>query len=279
MHKWLVKFLKVIDVRILYVFAFVFIVPPTMLFNRASRISTYNFYRKCFGFGFIKSLWMTYRNHCSFSQVVIDKFAMYAGKKFHIDIDGYENFHELSMQPEGFVQLSSHVGNYEIAGYSLVAKTKRFNAVVFGGEKASVMENRGKLFDGNNIRMIPILEDMSHLFVIDQALANGEILSIAADRVSGSQKVFRIDFMGKEAGFPQGPFIMASMRHLPVLFVSVMKTAAKKYKIDVKKIDCPEQGNTRARANKIAEKYVTLLENTVREHPAQWYNYFDFWAN
>lgn len=222
---------------------------------------------------------MTYKNHCAFSQVVIDKFAMYAGKKFQITIDGYGQFQSLSEQPSGFVQLSSHIGNYEIAGYSLMAKDKRFNALVFGGEKASVMTNRSRLFDENNIRMIPMMSDMSHLFVIDQALSDGEILSMPADRVFGSQKAFSIDFLGDKAKFPQGPFLIAAMRNVPMLFVSVMKTAAKKYHISVRRIDSNTEGNTRSKATALAVKYVTLLEGTVRKHPAQWYNYFDFWAH
>lgn len=276
MHKWLIRFLKVIDVRFLYVFAFVFIIPPTMTVNSKARKTIYQFYRKRFGLGRLKSSWMTYKNHCAFSQVVIDKFAMYAGKIFQITIDGYDQFQLLSEQPSGFVQLSSHIGNYEIAGYSLVAKNKRFNALVFGGEKESVMANRSKLFDGNNIRMIPMMADMSHLFVIDQALSDGEILSMPADRVFGSQKAFSLDFLGDKAKFPQGPFLIAAMRNVPMLFVSVMKTAAKKYHITVQRIDFNTEGNTRTKATDLATKYVKIFEETVRKHPAQWYNYFDF---
>ena len=279
MHKWLIRFLRVIDVRILYVFTFVFIVPPTMIINSKARNSIYRFYRNRLNYGKFKAFWMTYRNHCVFSEVVIDKFAMYAGKKFEITIDGYNLFLELSNQPKGFVQLSSHIGNYEIAGYSLVAKTKRFNALVFGGEKESVMRNRNILFDENNIRMIPMMSDMSHLFVIDQALNNGEILSMPADRVFGSQKTFEIKFIGAVARFPQGPFIIAAMKDVPILFVSVMKSGAKKYHISVQKIEEADGSNTKVRAKALAEKYVHLFEKTVRKHPTQWYNYFDFWAN
>lgn len=279
MHKWLVRFLKVINVRLLYIFAFVFIVPPTMIINSEARKVIYRFYRERFGYGRLKSYWMTYKNHCAFSQVVIDKFAMYAGKKFNITIDGYDQFLLLSEQIPGFVQLSSHIGNYEIAGYSLVAKKKRFNALVFGGEKESVMANRSKMFKDNNIRMIPMMADMSHLFVIDQALSDGEILSMPADRVFGSQKSFSIDFFCARARFPQGPFLLAAMRDVPMLFVSVMKTSATKYHILVHKIECKVKGSTRIKAADLANQYVVLLEETVKQYPAQWYNYFDFWAN
>lgn len=66
-----------------------------------------------------------------FAQVVIDRFAMYAGRHFHVDIEGMEYFQELAARPEAFVQLSAHVGNYELAGYTLVSDKKRLNALVF----------------------------------------------------------------------------------------------------------------------------------------------------
>lgn len=279
MHKWLIRFLRVIDVRLLYLFASVFVIPPTMIVNRKAAKSIYSFYRKGFKFGKRKAGWFTYKNHCAFAQTVIDKFAMYAGKKFKISIEGYEEFQSLSEQSGGFVQISSHIGNYEIAGYSLVAKNKRFNALVFGGEKASVMANRNKLFDENNIRMIPMSEDMSHLFMIDKALSDGEILSIAADRVFGSQKTFSIDFLSARARFPQGPFLIAAIKDLPMLYVTVMKYGFTKYHITVHRIDSGMGINVRSKAKSLAESYVKLMEETVLRYPEQWYNYFDFWTS
>ena len=278
MHRWLIRFLRVIDVRLLYGFAYVFVVPPTMVINSKARKAIYCYFKEHLGYSHLKSFWGTFRNHCAFAQVVIDRFAMYAGKRFKIEIEGYDTFERLSKQPSGFVQLSSHIGNYEIAGYSLVTKDKRFNAIVFAGEKESVMANRNKMFNGNNIRMIPMKDDMSHLFVIDSALTNGEILSMPADRVFGSQKSFKIDFMGKQAKFPQGPFILAAMRNTPILFVAVMKKRIKTYHITVKQLQSPSGGNSRKNAEALARQYAEDLEHIVREHPTQWYNYFDFWA-
>ena len=278
MHRRLITALRFIDVRVLYAFASVFVVPPTLIVNGKARRTMYSFFRQRLGYGRLRAAWSTYRNHCAFSQVVIDRFAMYAGKKFGIDIDGYDIFSTLSKQPGGFIQLSSHIGNYELAGYSLVAEDKRFNALVFGGEKASVMANRSNMFDGNNIRMISMMPDMSHMFVIDSALTDGEILSMPADRVFGSQKAFVVDFMGAPARFPQGAFLLAAMRDVPMLFVSVMKSGLRRYRISVHRIPTTSEGDTRTRAAALAAEYVKLLEATVRRYPTQWYNYFDFWA-
>ena len=269
--------LIVIDVRILYAFTYLFIVPPTMVINRKASKAIYRFYREGFGYGRLNSCVMSYKNHCFFSQVVIDKFAMYAGKKFDIKIIGFDNFKNLESQPGGFLQLSSHIGNYEVAGYSLISDKKRFNALVFGGEKESVMENRRKMFDHTNIRMIPMKPDMEYLFTLDNAINNGEIISMPADRVHGSQKAYSLNFLGRNACFPQGPFILSAMKEIPVLFVVVMKTKSTEYTIHVEQLDSPKDMTPRKRAEMLAEDYVSRLEKMVRKYPEQWYNYFDFW--
>lgn len=162
MHKWLIRMLRFIDVRILYGFVSVFVIPVCLLIN-PSRGLTYRYLHNRHRFGALKSAWLTYVNHCLFGQVVIDRFAMYAGKKFDIEIDGFEHYLQLTDKAEGFLQLSAHIGNYEIAGYTLKSERKRLNALVFFGEKESVMNNRKKLFSSTNINMIGIRPDMGHL--------------------------------------------------------------------------------------------------------------------
>ena len=277
MHRWLIGLLRRIDVRFIYVFAYVFVVPPCLF--RPGYKFIYRFFRQRFGQSPVNAFWNTYLNHCLFAQVVIDKFAMYAGKKFDVQIDGYDHFLRLAAQEAGFVQLSSHMGNYEIAGYTLVAESKRFNAIVFFGEKASVMENRNKMFAHTNIHMIPIREDMSHLFEIDRALSEGEIVSIPGDRIWGSPKVLKAEFLGNEARFPMGPFTVAAMRGLDVLAVNVMKESSKCYRIYVTPLDYDKQAPRRRQTDQLLHSYVAELERLLALYPTQWYNYFDFWNN
>ena len=269
--------LRRIDVRFIYVFAYVFVVPPSLF--RPGFKFIYRFFRERFGQSPVKAFWHTYLNHCLFAQAVIDKFAMYAGKKFDVQIEGYDHFLRLAAQEPGFVQLSSHMGNYEIAGYTLVAESKRFNAIVFFGEKASVMENRNKMFSQTNIRMIPIRQDMSHLFEIDSALSNGETVSIPGDRIWGSPKVLKAAFLGKEARFPMGPFTVAAMRGLDVLAVNVMKESSTRYRIYVTPLDYDKQASRRVQTEQLLHSYVAELERLLKLYPTQWYNYFDFWKD
>lgn len=276
LHKSLIWTLRFIDVRLLYLFASVFVVPVCLILND-SRRTAYRYFRDRHGYGRIRAAWATYINHCKFAQVVIDKFAMYAGKKFEVEVIGMDRFNELASKDEGFLHLSSHIGNYEIAGYTLVSERKTINAVVYAHEKASVMENRNNMFTRTNIRMITLRQDMSHLFEIDQALCNGDIVSFPTDRFMGQAKCVECTFLGKTAKFPQGPFSVATMRGLDVLAVNVMKTGLVKYKIYVTPLQYDKEAPRREQLRQLSQAYVAELEKRVLEYPEQWYNFFDFW--
>lgn len=265
MHTWLIRILRFIPIRALYAFVFLFVVPVCLVVNPANRI-IYRYFRSRWGYGALKSALMTYRNFYLFGQVVVDRFAMYAGKTFDVEVEGKEHYDKLVERPEGFMILSAHVGNYEIAGYTLRNEQKRLNALVFAGEKASVMQNRTKMFAETNIRMIPIRSDMSHIFEINNALSDGEIVSMPADRMLGSAKRFTLPFLQGEAEFPQGPFKIAAARGVSVLAINVMKASSKRYKIYVTPLHEP-----------LLQAYVRELQRMVTMYPEQWYNYFEFW--
>ena len=276
MHRWLIKMLRWTDVRLIYAFSDIFIVPVCLVLCK-SRGIIYRYFRERFGYNPLKAAWWTYKNHCRFSEAVIDKFAMYAGKKFDIDVEGYEHFLHLAEQPDGFVMLSAHVGNYEIAGYTLVAKKKPINALVYFGEKQTVMQNREMMFASTNIRMISVKSDMSHLFEIDHILQNGETLSMPADRILGSPKAIEAEFLGAKARFPQGPFSVTAMRGLDVLAVNVMKTSWKHYRVYVTPLIYDKGAPRKAQTAELSRAYVGELERIVRLYPEQWYNYYAFW--
>ena len=278
MHRNLIRLLRIVGVRPVYAFSSLFIVPWCVLFNKSGR-SAYAFFHRRLGYPALKSCWLTYRNHCLFSQVVIDRFAMYAGKSFEVEYEGDAFFKELEAKEAGFVMLSSHIGKYEIAGYSLVSDRKGIHAVVYSFEKESVMRNRNSMFGKTNVSMIAMQEDMSHLFEIDQALVRGDIVSFPTDRHMPGSRCIRAAFLGEEASFPQGPFSVATMRGVDVLAVNVMKEGAKKYKIYLKPLTYDRNLPRKEQIGQLCRAYTAELERIVRLYPTQWFNFFDFWAS
>ncbi len=276
MQRSLIAMFRVLPLWLLYgVMALV--VPFYMIFNRKGYQAMYRFFRERMGYGPMKSFCNVYFNHFRFGQVILDRFGAYAGKKYHFECEGLELMEHLESLPEGFLMLSSHVGCYEMAGYSLKPKTKKMNALVFGGETATVMENRQRVLGQNNVKMVPVKEDLSHLFALNAALDSGEIVSMPADRIFGSQKSVDCQFFGAKAHFPLGAFAMAVQKEVSVLAVFVMKAGLKKYRAYVRAIGCDSQAKKREQMAQLAQSFAVQLEDIVRHYPTQWFNFFDFW--
>ena len=276
MQRALIVLFKVVPLEVIYgVMALV--VPFYMVFNHKGYMAMYHFFRQRLGKGTIGAVWHVYLNHFRFGQVVLDRFATYAGVRFKLTIDGNENFLRLNAGDSGFMMLSSHVGNYEQAGYALKSDRKSFNALVYAGESATIMNGRKRQFVDSNIHMIPVQADMSHLFIINNALDEGNIVSMPADRCFGSQKCVNCQFFGTTAQFPLGPFATAVQKEVPALAVMVMKEGSRRYRTFVRQLQVDTTLPHRKQMAALAQSFATELEAIVRRYPHQWYNYYEFW--
>ena len=276
MQRALIVLFKVVPLEVIYgVMALV--VPFYMLFNHKGYMAIYHFFRQRLGKGALSAVWHVYLNHFRFGQVVLDRFATYAGVRFKLTIDGNENYLHLNEGEKGFMMLSSHVGNYEQAGYALKSDRKSFNALVYAGESATVMKGRSSKFADSNIHMIPVQADMSHLFIINNALDEGNIVSMPADRCFGSQKSVGCQFFGATAQFPLGPFATAVQKEVPALAVMVMKEGSRRYRAFVRQLQADTTLPHRKQMAALAQAFATELETIVHRYPHQWYNYYEFW--
>ena len=275
MIRSLVAIMRVIDRRVIYCFMAI-VVPFYMLFNHKGYLAIYRFFRQRLGYGRIKSFFKVYANHYRFGQVIIDRYAAYAGKKFRFELDGNELFLELVNGESGFVQLSSHAGNYEMVGYGLTSANKKINGLFYGGESKVMMDFRRKILALHNVNLIEVDESMSHIFSMNAAIDRGEIVSMTGDRLFGSSKSIKCMFLGKEASFPMGPFALAVQKEVPMLAVFSMRYKGR-YKVYVRDIKQDESLPIRARMTDMARNFAAELESVVRMYPTQWFNYYDFW--
>ncbi|MBO4282538.1 MAG: acyltransferase [Bacteroidales bacterium] len=263
MQRSLIAMLRIIPCEVFYGVLLV-VVPFYMLFSRKSYCAIYRYFRHRLGYGRVRAFLNVYWNHFLFGQVVIDRFAAFAGKQYKFEIDNLHLFDELVAGEGGFIMLSSHVGCYEMAGCMLTSKKKPINAVAYDGETAVVSRNRESLMLRHNMKLIPVKRDMSHLFAVNSALDRGEIVSLPADRLNGSPKTVRCMFMGEEAQFPMGPFSLARVKKVPVLAMFVMKEGSRRYHIYLSRVEN-------------AQQFACDIEATLRKYPAQWFNFYDFW--
>lgn len=277
MIRSLVAVMRVLDRRAIYL-VMALIVPFYMIFNHKGYKAIYRFFRQRFGLGPLKSFLKVYANHFRFGQVIVDRYAAFAGKRFRFAFDGNDMFLSMLNEPGGFVQLSSHIGNYEMVGYSLTSTTKKINGLFYGGESEVMMEFRRKILSMHNIGLIEVNGSMEHIFQMNAAIDRGEIVSMTGDRMLGSPKSFRCSFMGADANFPMGPFALAVQKDVPIVAVFCMRGKWGVYNVYVLKITAAPGLPPRASMQDMAQKFAELLEAMVRLYPTQWFNYYDFWS-
>ena len=276
MHRSLIGMMKVIPLWLFYLLMSLAI-PFYMIFNHKGYISNYHYFRRRHGFGPLKSFFHVFACHWMFGTVIMDRFASYSGKKFKVEVPRMSMYEDLCAHKEGFVQLSSHIGNDELAGYELKAP-KNMNALVFAGEGKALTENRPRVLGVNNVRLVNISEDMSHLVILNNALADGEIVNIHGDRVFGSNRTVRCEILGAEAELPLGPFLLVSMRGVPTVSVFVMKVGLRKYRVHLFRPDEGLEGlDVREKAVAMARAYAGGITEILRLYPDQWFNFYEYW--
>ncbi|MGN1211984.1 MAG: lipid A biosynthesis (KDO)2-(lauroyl)-lipid IVA acyltransferase [Candidatus Cryptobacteroides sp.] len=277
--QFLISLLGKMSVSGMYVLLDV-VLPFYVPFNMRAFKATKDYFRKRLGYPPMESVRKAYATHRKFGQMMFDRFRLYTkgDSDYHIEVEGNDGIRERMDGGEAFVIAGSHVGSMEMAGYMLGLEDKPINAVVYGGETASLQKHRAEIMERHGVKMIPVNDDLSHIFQIKAALDRGEIVSMASDRRLGSDKYVECTFLGAPARFPVGAFILAAQTDKELVALFNMKEGKTGYKVYVKPITVDREGVVPRRiAEELLKGYVSELEKIVRKYPDQWFNFYDFW--
>ena len=253
------------------------------IFSPASFRNIYQVYRHRLKFGFFKSILFVYRNYFIFGKVLLDKTATLAGfrSKFTFDFDGEKYLREMAAGNSGCLLISAHLGNFEMAGHMLERLEARVNIIMLDAEYQKI-KNYLSSITQRSFHVIAIREDNAHVFEINTALENKEILCIHGDRFLEGSKTLEIEFLGEKARFPTGPFYLAMKYGIPVSFVFAMKEGKSHYHFYATPPKRYLQQGNPARRNvmlkTIIQDYISQVEQKLRQYPEQWFNYYNFWA-
>ncbi len=249
------------------------------LFSRRSSKAIWYYFRKRLRFGFFSSLGKLYRNYFLFGQTIIDRIILMSGipNRFTFHFDGEENLHAIVGQGRGGLLLSAHIGNWEIAGHLLKRLDTRINIVMYDGERQKLKEYLTGVTGNRNAHIIVIKNDLSHIYEITEALGRNELVCMHADRFMEGNKTLELPFLGRNARFPAGPFMLAARLKVPVTFVFAVKESSLHYHFFASEAREYITGEKAEVPGRIAADFVQAMEEKVRQYPVQWYNYYPFW--
>ncbi|NVN84162.1 glycosyltransferase [Vibrio sp. Scap24] len=232
----------------------------------------------------------SYNHLLSFGHTMLDKLAAWKGdfSAENLTIHGQDQFENMVANQQGVLILGSHLGNIELCrALGRRHSNIKINALVFTEHAErfnSVMKAVNPQSDLNLIQVTSMGPDTAIL--LQQKLEQGEWIVIVGDRTSTSKESRSVwaEFLGKEAPFPQGPFMLASVLKAPVfLLFGLRDDSQKKPHFNVyfehfsDKIELPRK--TREQSLKqVVQQYADRLQHYTLKAPLQWYNFFNFWT-
>ncbi|MGZ5043210.1 MAG: LpxL/LpxP family acyltransferase [Methylobacter sp.] len=227
----------------------------------------------------------SYRHFISFANAIIDKLAAWSGALSLAEVE-YQGRDSLLAQVKtgrGAILLGSHLGNLEVCRVIAdLDETARINVLVHTkhAEKFNRLLRQTNQNSGLNLIQVTEISAATAMLLSDK-IDNGELVIITADRtpVSPNPRVSRARFLGDDALFPQGPFILASLLKCPVYTLFCLKQQGKQviyFEHFSELLTFPRKHREQAMQQTI-QHYAERLEHYCLMEPLQWFNFFDFW--
>ncbi|PTS85157.1 glycosyl transferase [Pseudomonas sp. HMWF032] len=223
-----------------------------------------------------------FRQFMSFADTLLDKLDVWNGKLGLDQVTLIDTATATSRQQgRGQMLVAAHLGNLEVCR-ALAELGEQVTMNVLVHTKHAEQFNR-LLGDAgaSNLRLIQVSElDAAIMLQLSERLERGEWLAIAGDRVplTGSRTV-TVDFLGKPAAFPQGPWLLAGLLQCPVNLIHCLKID-KRYQVIIEPFAERLHWKRSERDAVIrhwTQRYADQLAQRCLDAPLQWFNFYPFW--
>ncbi|MFC4701786.1 hypothetical protein ACFO4O_16665 [Glaciecola siphonariae] len=186
----------------------------------------------------------------------------------------------------GQLIVGSHFGNLEFCrGFMQRYKSKVINILLYDKHAGNFVKIMQKENADSRLNVFQVDEfDVTTIMMLKEKVAKGEWVFIAGDRVplSGLERTVDVNFLGKPAPLPIGPYMLAKALACPMVYMFAYrdKTHNNKVFFDVTAV-CDSL--TLSRKNKLDDitKYAQLFADKLQQHslraPYQWFNFYNFW--
>jgi predicted LPLAT superfamily acyltransferase len=223
----------------------------------------------------------------TFAQVSLDRLFFVTGRiqGFEVEQKNHDRLVEAARSGRGMLLLGAHLGSFEVMRCRASEFDVPVNVVVDFSNAERVNGVLRSLAPGMTTRLISLGDDpLAAMLEIKAAIGRGEPVAILGDRApsgSASGRVVKTRFLGDDAWFPAGPWLLAHTLRCPVYFVAGLFTRPNRYALqfellaDEVVLDRKERG---VALERYAQTYATRLEAYARSAPLNWFNFFDFWS-
>lgn len=224
-----------------------------------------------------------YRQIFAFATMIHDRLYLLHDQLelFAIEIEGRELVDQYIARGEGVFLMGAHFGSFEV----MRALAQRDAGLHVG---MMVFEENARKIQATLAAINPAIVDdiiplgrLDTMLQVQERLAAGGLVGILADRSLAKDAATELDFLGAPALFPLGPMRLAAVMKRPVIFMVGIYRGGNRYTIRFAPIAdftavTREQRNT-AVLDGVAQ-FRDRLEESCRDAPYNWFNFFDFWG-
>jgi predicted LPLAT superfamily acyltransferase len=229
--------------------------------------------------------WRAFRQFWEFGVSIVDKVVSWRSglplERF--TWKGRDEVKARLAQGQGVVLMGAHVGNLEVIRALGHSRNVVVNALMFTGNSKTF---RVFLEEVNRTSFVRVHDlsgmDANLVFQLQESIARGEIVALLADRLPkySAGRSIPVPFLGQQAQFPEGPWILASMLEAPVYSVFSMRGRDGRYHVEfeemTERVNLPRDDRSAALAN-YARRFADKLGSVILRRPDQWFNFYDFW--
>ncbi len=224
-----------------------------------------------------------YRMFATFARCMTETMEFYGprSRKFQIDEPERNYVAEALARGTGVILATAHVGNWDISARALHATGRPVNMVMAREPNESTQEYARRSREQVGVKVILSDSSVFSAFNMIRALRQNEILAIQLDRgtavPTAPAGVTRLPFFGADASFQEGPFHLARLSGAPVVPVFTLRAGPRHYRILLHPPRLVSRDVPGDAAQALREA-VAVLEETIRAHPEQWFQFSPFWT-
>lgn len=227
-----------------------------------------------------------YRQFLEFGGAVFDRVSLWLGYEGRYDVTfpDREQFLDYVNRDQGAILLSFHVGAFDIMRFFALEKGVVVNVVAYWDNAPLVNQLLENIDSSSQVNLIKINpSEPQGMLELKECVDRGEFVAVLGDRVSPGAhgRRTRVEFMGKPAYFPQGPYLMAHFLECPVLLTYCVRVDDRRYQVNMETFSDEIKLSRDSRDREIkqyAQDYALKMEHVCRMYPYQWYNFYDFWS-
>jgi len=219
----------------------------------------------------------------SFASVVHDRVYLVNDRfhEFDIELHGHDFARDLQAQGRGLMLMGAHMGSFEVLRALGRQQPGLRVAMAMYKENAQKINQLLSAINPKAELDVVALGQVDSMLQLHALLDADTIVGMMGDRALGAEAVRMVPFLGQPAAFPLGPFRMAAILRRPVVFMVGLYRGGNRYEIHFEPLadfSLVPPGGRQAAMEAAIDRYAALLEKYGARDPANWFNFFDFWA-